>query len=244
MKQIMLTISYDGTHYYGWQKQSKLPTIQEELEKACKKLFGHDVSIKGSGRTDAGVHAKGQCASLKVNTPIPAEKMPRSLNNILPKDIVVLDAKLVGEEFHPQYFAKRKTYIYKVINSKYPVPQLWNYTYFVYTPLDVEAMNKGARNFIGTHDFKAFCSSKNTKKDTIRSIYSFEIKRDGDIITFEVCGNGFLHNMVRIMVGTLIEVGKGDMKPDDIRQIILSKNRLKAGITVPASGLTMYRVDY
>lgn len=244
MKNIKLILSYDGTNYHGWQRQDKDMSVQEALEGACKELFKQDVTIKGAGRTDAGVHAIGQCASLMIDTPIPTQRIPLALNRILPMDIVVTHAEIMPPNFHPQYSAKKKTYRYQIMNAEYPIPQLRNYAYFVYTPLDVEAMNKAAQDFVGTHDFVAFCSPRHTKMTTERTIYYANVVKDRDGIIFEVCGNGFLYNMVRIMVGTLIEIGTGELEPGSINQIILSKNRKNAGITVPSCGLTMCHIEY
>lgn len=244
MKNIKLTISYDGTAYCGWQKQTDLASVQEELEKACKQFFQQDVSIRGAGRTDAGVHALGQCASFTVDTPIPMNKVPLALNRILPKDIVVTDAQLVSADFDPQYLAKSRTYKYDIINAQYPIPQMRNYADFIYQPLDAQAMDMAAQYFVGTHDFAAFCSSQNTKEMTKRTIYHAQVKRHKEKVTFTVCGNGFLHNMVRIMAGTLIKVGIGELEATQIPHIIQSKNRQKAGITAPACGLTMYKIEY
>lgn len=244
MDKVKLIVSYDGTDYYGWQRQDDVPSIQEELEKTCCKLFKQDINIQGAGRTDAGVHARGQCATFQVDTMIPMERIPLVLNRILPPDIVVTSAEIVSDDFHARYSAKNKTYKYKIVNADYPIPQMRNYAEFIYIPLNIEDMNKGAQYFVGTHDFSAFCSSKNTKKTTTRTIHYAKISKDEEIITFEVCGNGFLYNMVRIMVGTLIQVGTGHMEPSKIRDIILSKDRKKAGNTVPACGLTLSGVEY
>lgn len=244
MQNIKLIISYDGTNYHGWQRQDNAITIQETIEKACIKLFNQELVLKGAGRTDTGVHALGQCASFIVETSIPVDRIPLALNRLLPDDIVITDAQAVPLDFHPQYWAKHKTYRYQIMNGKYPIPQMRHYAHFVYHPLNESMMNKAARHFIGTHDFAAFCSTGSDKKITERTIYSASVIRDGDIITFEVCGNGFLYNMVRIMVGTLIQVGKGKKEPDSIPKIILSKQRQNAGMTAPAHGLTMCHIDY
>lgn len=244
MKNIKLTLSYDGTNYYGWQRQNGFISIQEVLEDACKEFFKQSITIRGAGRTDAGVHAQGQCATFLVETLIPEKRISLALNRILPEDIVVTHAEEVPLDFHPQYLAKKKTYRYQILNTEFPIPQLRNYSYFVYTPLDVEAMNQAAQNYLGTHDFRGFCTSKNTKTNTNRKIYYAKVIKEGQLITFEVCGDGFLYNMVRIMVGTLIEVGVGNIEPAAIRDIILSKDRQKAGITVPACGLTMCHIEY
>lgn len=244
MEKVKLIVSYDGTRYHGWQKQDDVMSIQEELEKACKELFKQEIKIQGAGRTDAGVHAIGQCATFMVRTRVPMERVPLVLNRILPPDIVVTSAQIVPERFHAQYCAKSKTYQYQIMNADYPIPQMRNYADFVHIPLDVEAMHKGAQYFVGYHDFVAFCASRNEKKTTTRTIHYAKVTRNGQIVTFEVCGNGFLYNMVRIMVGTLVEVGIGKIRPEQVGQIILSKNRQNAGKTVPACGLTMCNVEY
>lgn len=244
MQKIKLIVSYDGTRYHGWQRQDDVISIQEELEKACKQLFKQDIEIQGAGRTDAGVHALGQCATFMVDTAVPMKRVPLVLNRILPPDIVVTSAQVVSDKFHVRHSAKNKTYKYQIMNADYPTPQLRNYADFVHIPLDVEAMNQGAQYFVGHHDFVAFCASRNTKKTTTRTIQYATVTRNEQMVTFEVCGNGFLYNMVRIMVGTLIEVGIGKIEPADVRRIMLSKNRQNAGKTVPACGLTMCRVEY
>ena len=244
MKKIKLMVSYDGTRYYGWQKQDNVISVQEELEKACTEFFNQEIQIKGAGRTDAGAHAREQCAMFMVSSPVPIEKVPLALNRILPSDIVVTYAKEAPPGFHPQYWAKSKTYKYQIINAQFPNPQMRNYAAFEYVPLNVEAMNKGAGYFVGTHDFLGFCASKNTKITTTRTIHYARVTQRDELITFEVCGNGFLYNMVRIMVGTLVEVGRGKLQPEQVADIIKSKNRQNAGPTMPACGLTMWSVEY
>ncbi len=244
MQKIKLIVSYDGTCYHGWQKQDDVISIQEELEKACQKLFKQEIKIQGAGRTDAGVHALGQCATFTVDTTVPMKRVPLVLNRILPADIVVTSAEKVPDAFHAQYCAKSKTYQYQIMNADYPTPQMRNYADFVHIPLNLEAMNEGAQYFVGHHDFVAFCASRNAKKTTTRIIHYAKVTRNEQIVTFEVCGNGFLYNMVRIMVGTLIQVGIGKIKPEDVSRIILSKNRQNAGKTVPSCGLTMCSVEY
>ena len=244
MQNIKLIISYDGTNYHGWQRQENAITIQEVIEKACSKLFSENITIRGAGRTDTGVHALGQCATLMVDTSIPLERLPLALNRILPPDIVITHAEKVSMDFHPQYSAKSKTYRYQIMNGKYPVPQMRHYAHFVYQPLNHQWMDQAAKHFVGTHDFTTFCSAGTDKVMKERTIYSASVARDGDMIAFEICGNGFLYNMVRIMVGTLIQVGKGKKSPNSIPDIILSKNRKSAGMTAPPHGLTMYNIEY
>lgn len=244
MQKIKLIVSYDGTRYHGWQKQDDVSSIQEELEKACKELFMQEIKIQGAGRTDAGVHALGQCATFMVKTTVPMKRVPLVLNRILPPDIVVTSAQVVADKFHVRYSAKSKTYQYQIMNADYPIPQMRHYADFVHIPLNVEAMNEGAQYFVGHHDFVAFCASRNEKKTTTRTIHYAKVTQIGAMVTFEVCGNGFLYNMVRIMVGTLIQVGIGKIEPADVRRIMVSKNRQNAGKTVPACGLTMCHVEY
>ncbi len=244
MKKIKLTVSYDGTHYHGWQRQNDVISIQEELEKACTGLFKQAVDVQGAGRTDAGVHALGQCATVMVDTTIPMKRVPLVLNRILPADIVVTSAQVVPDTFHVRHSAKNKTYRYQIMNGDYPIPQMRNYADFVHIPLDIKAMNEGAQYFVGHHDFLAFCASRNEKKTTTRTIHYARVSKNEQIVTFEVCGNGFLYNMVRIMVGTLIQVGIGKIEPADVGRIMASKKRQNAGKTVPACGLTMCYVEY
>ncbi len=244
MKKIKLLISYDGSNYCGWQRQKECISIQEILENTCEKFFKQGVRVTGAGRTDAGVHALGQCATILVDTVIPLSRIPLALNRLLPADIVVTHAEEVAIDFHPQYWAKSKTYRYQILNAEFPIPQLRNYTYFVYTPLNVDKMNEGAKYFLGTHDFKGFCSIQNTKICTKRTIYDISVRKKGHIITLEICGNGFLHNMIRIMVGTLIDVGMGKIEAAGIQEIIRLKERQNAGITAPACGLTMCHIKY
>lgn len=244
MIKIKLVVSYDGTGYHGWQKQDDVGSVQEVLEKACEAFFHQKIEIKGAGRTDAGVHALGQCASFTADTPIPMDKVALGLNRILPSDIVVTSAQEVPLAFHPQYCAKSKTYQYQLVNAPYPIPQMRHYAGFVYTPLDVEAMKEGATYFVGNHDFASFCAPQHTKKTTSRIIHHIKISQTGPIITIEVCGNGFLYHMVRIMVGTLVEVGKGKIRPEEIPVMMALRDRQKAGPTMPACGLTMCKIEY
>lgn len=244
LKHILLTIAYDGTNYNGWQRQNNGIGIQEKIEEACYKIFRQDLKVIGASRTDTGVHALGQRGLITVDTSIPVDRIPYALNSVLPDDIVIRDAKEVPENFHPRYSAIKKTYHYHILNEKFPMPQYRSISTFISSGLDIYAMNEAAQYFVGTHDFAAFCSAGSSVKTTVRTIYEAFVQKEAPFITFKVTGNGFLYNMVRIMAGTLIEVGIGKKKPSDIKEIILSKNRNLAGKTAPPQGLTLVDIDY
>ena len=244
MKRILLTISYDGTNYSGWQKQKNAVTVQGEFDKACSTLFKTDVESIGASRTDAGVHALGQRAVIDVDTSIPAEKIPLALNPLLPDDIVVTHAEEVGADFNPRFKALKKTYEYSIYNAPFRNPLYRNYSEYVRCELDLDSMRTACEAFVGEHDFRAFCASGNSSKTTVRTIYSLDIEKDGDFIKIRVTGNGFLYNMVRIIAGTLIYVGEGRIAPDDLPEIIASGDRRKAGKTAGPSGLVLVKIMY
>ena len=244
MKRILLTISYDGTNYSGWQKQKNAVTVQGEFDKACSTLFKTDVESIGASRTDAGVHALGQRAVIDVDTSIPAEKIPLALNPLLPDDIVVTHAEEVGADFNPRFKALKKTYEYSIYNAPFRNPIYRNYSEYVRCKLDLDSMRTACEAFVGEHDFRAFCASGNSSKTTVRTIYSLDVEKDGDFIKIRVTGNGFLYNMVRIIAGTLIYVGEGRIAPDDLPEIIASGDRRKAGKTVGPSGLVLVKIMY
>ena len=245
LKGIKITIAYDGTNYVGWQKQDNGKSVQGTIEKVCEKVFGHPVRVTGSGRTDSGVHADGQVAAMQVETDIEVEKIPIIFNTKLPKDIVILKAEEVPVEFHPIEDAISKVYEYKILNSDFRDVRLRNYAYFYPRKLDVDAMNRASKAFIGEHDFVGFACSKIVALDTVRKIIDIDVAKDeNDVITIRVEGEGFLHNMVRIIAGTLIFVGCGTIKEEDIPAIIESKDRKRAGFTAPAMGLTLKEVHY
>lgn len=243
-RMFKLTVAYDGTHYCGWQRQLNGPTIEGELVKACEQIFKNPFNIIGSSRTDAGVHALGQVVSLEVESDILLSKLVPAINHYLPRDIVVQDSQEVGLDFHPRYMAKEKTYSYKIYNARVPLPQLSRYTYFYYKTLDIELMKHATKHFIGEHDFIAFSTLGSSVKTTIRTIYRCEVIENEGIIEIIVNGNGFLYNMVRIIAGTLIQVGLGRIMPEEIPKIIASKDRSKAGKTAPANGLTLVEIKY
>lgn len=244
LKNILLTIAYDGTNYNGWQRQHNGIGIQEKIEEACYKIFRQNLKVIGASRTDTGVHALGQRGLIHVDTNIPVDRIPYALNSVLPEDIVIRDAKEVPEDFHPRYSAIKKTYHYRILNEKFQIPQYRNISAFISSDLDIHAMNEAAQHFVGTHDFAAFCSAGSSVKTTIRTIYEASVQKQSPFITFKVAGNGFLYNMVRIMAGTLIEIGIGKKEPSDIKDIILSKNRNLAGKTAPPQGLTLIEINY
>ena len=244
MKRILLTISYDGTNYSGWQKQKNAVTVQGEFDKACSTLFKTDVESIGASRTDAGVHALGQRAVIDVDTSIPAEKIPLALNPLLPDDIVVTHAEEVGADFNPRFKALKKTYEYSIYNAPFRNPIYRNYSEYVRCELDLDSMRTACEAFVGEHDFRAFCASGNSSKTTVRIIYSLDVEKDGDFIKIRVTGNGFLYNMVRIIAGTLIYVGEGRIAPDDLPGIIASGDRRKAGKTAGPSGLVLVKIMY
>ena len=244
MKRILLTISYDGTNYSGWQKQKNAMTVQGKFDKACSTLFKTDVESIGASRTDAGVHALGQRAVIDVDTSIPAEKIPLALNPLLPDDIVVTHAEEVGADFNPRFKALKKTYEYSIYNAPFRNPLYRNYSEYVRYELDLDSMRTACEAFVGEHDFRAFCASGNSSKTTVRTIYSLDVEKDGDFIKIRVTGNGFLYNMVRIIAGTLIYVGEGRIAPDNLPEIIASGDRRKAGKTAGPSGLVLVKIMY
>jgi len=233
MRNIKLTIEYDGTNYFGWQTQRDKRTVQETIEKALKKLFKENIKIAGSGRTDAGVHATGQAANFKIRHSISADNLQKALNSNLPKDIVIIDVKEAGRNFHSRFNAKSKVYRYTILNRIYPSALLRDKVYFYPHALSINLMRRQARYFLGKHDFKPFCNSRSGVKDTARTVKLINIKRDKQgFIRIDIEADGFLYNMARKIVGTLIEAGRG------------KKNMDKAGPTAPAKGLCLLEVKY
>ncbi|WP_300380389.1 tRNA pseudouridine(38-40) synthase TruA [Clostridium sp.] len=246
MRNIKLTIEYDGTNYQGWQKQKdrRVKTIQETLEKAISVLTNEEINVQGSSRTDAGVHARGFVANFKTTTNIPESKYREALNSKLPDDIVIIKSEEVEECFNSRYYTKGKTYSYTIINTDICPVIGRQYMYHVRKPLNIEAMKEACKYFIGTKDFISFRSIGSSVKTTIRTIQDLHIRIDDDIIKVYVTGDGFLYNMVRIIVGTLINIGKNSIMPEDVKSIIEGKDRRKAGLCVPAKGLTLEKVFY
>lgn len=244
MRNLRLDICYDGTKYKGFQR---LPgnelTIQGKLEQALSRLLEQPVEVSGSGRTDAGTHALGQVISFRCESPMSCEDILSGLRSYLPEDIGVLSVKNASPRFHARLNAKTKTYRYRIWNSEIPCIFERKYVYIDSTELNIDAMQKAARAYLGTHDFSAFCGNKHMKKTTVRTIEAFEIFKDGNEIIFTVTGNGFLQHMVRIMVGTLLEVGKGLRSVESIESLY-GAERAMAGPTVPSRGLCLMEVTY
>ena len=245
MRNIRLKISYEGTRYQGWQKQETHEnTIQGKLEKLLSRMCEEEITVQGSGRTDAGVHARGQIVNFHTTCQMSLQEMQQYMNQYLPEDIAVTEIAEAAERFHSRLNATGKKYCYRVWNSSVPNVFWRRYAHTVEETLDVEAMEKAAQFFLGEHDFKAFTSTKKGKKSTIRRIDTIEIEREGDLLTFTFTGNGFLYHMVRILVGTLLEVGRGEREADTMPDILASKEREKAGALVPGKGLMLEEVYY
>ena len=244
MRNIKLTIEYDGKDFNGWQKQPNKPNIQGEIERAIYNITKEEVDLIGSGRTDAGVHALGQVANFKTNSNIPIEKLALAINSQLKNSIIIKKAEEVDERFHSRYNAKHKTYRYIINNSPCGTAIYRNLEYCFPIKLDVAKMQEAAKYFEGEHDFKAFKSSETSEKNSVRTIYNASVKQEGEKIIIELTGNGFLYNMVRIISGTLLDVGLQKIKPEKIKNIIEEKDRQKAGKTLPAHGLYLVEVKY
>ena len=245
MRNYMFTIEYNGKNYVGWQRQKDLPSIQEKIEEALSSLVGHEVSLTGSGRTDSGVHAIGQVASCMLETTIPADKLPFAINAILPLDVRITDCREVVDEFNARYSAKRKTYLYKIYTSRHISPLRDDTHMRVSVPLDIDSMQKACDYLIGEHDFRCFLASGSQVKDTVRTIHSARVYQVGDDeIHFEIEGNGFLYNMVRIIVGTLVAIGSHKYPPSYMEEVVESRDRSKASPTAPAHALYLKSVEY
>ena len=244
MRNIKLTIEYDGIRYYGWQRQPIGNTIQQELEKAISKVIKEYVEVIGSSRTDSGVDAKGYVANFKTNVKMPAEKFRDAINCKLPRDIVIIKSEEVDLDFHARYSSKGKTYCYTILNREYPCAIDKDYVYYYRWKLNVEEMKKACKYFLGTHDFKAFQTPGGSVKTSIRTISDLHIETNVDKIKIYISADGFLYNMVRIIVGTLILVGSNKIKEDFVKNIIESGVRQNAGKCAPANGLCLEKVFY
>lgn len=253
-KNILLTIEYDGTGFKGWQRQPEVRTVQGELERVLSYACKEEITINGTSRTDAGVHALGQRATFTMTSGLPVEKLPKVVNNLLcggmhslqpVGDVRIVAAQEVAENFHARFDSKGKKYRYIIRNAADADIFRRNYCYQVAQPLDTEAMKKAAEYIVGTHDFKCFQAAGGEEKETtVRTIYSLDVKREGENVIIEVAGDGFLYNMVRIITGTLVEVGLGKKKPEDLESIIAGADRRRAGHTAPAEGLYLVEVFY
>lgn len=244
VKRVKLIVAYDGTNYKGWQVQPNGVTVEAVLNRKLSELFGEDITVIGASRTDSGVHSLGNVAVFDTETRMPADKISFALNQRLPEDIVVQESKEVPPDWHPRYQKSVKTYEYRILNRTFRMPGRRFDTYFYHHPLDVEKMRRAAAYLVGEHDFKSFCAVNAQVKTTVRTICGCEVEKDGDIITIRVRGNGFLYNMVRIIAGTLIRVGGGEISPEKMTQILAARDRSAAGPTAPARGLTMIGIEY
>lgn len=244
MRNLRLWLKYNGTAYHGWQIQDNADTVQGQLETAVEQIFCEKISVNGCSRTDAGVHANEFCCNFRTENPLSCETVTRALNAKLPLDIAVMKCEEVPLGFHSRFDTKSKEYIYKIWNSELRNPFLLDTVFQYKYNLDERKLDKSAKDFIGTYDFKAFCASGSSVQDTVRTIYNAEVSRNGDLVIFKVEGDGFLYNMVRIMVGTLIYINEGKIKENEIKDIILSGNRNNAGKTVSPEGLYLNKVNY
>ena len=244
MKRVRLKVAYDGTNYCGWQVQPNEVTIEGVLNETLSKLLDEEIEVVGASRTDSGVHAEGNYCIFDTDTHIPAEKIAYALNQRLPEDISIVKSEEVDMDWHPRYQNSMKTYQYTIVNREMPDPIRRMYSYFTYSKLDVDKMKEAAKYLEGEHDFEAFCSTGSQVDNTIRTINSLEVTQNGDEIAIIAKGNGFLYNMVRIIAGTLLEVGEGKIEPSDMAKIIESKDRGLAGKTAVARGLKLVEIKY
>lgn len=245
MKRIKLTVAYDGTDYCGWQVQPNGITVEEVLNRALSKMTGEDIHIIGASRTDSGVHAQGNVAVYDTSSSIPGERVAYALNQKLPDDIVIVKSEEVPLDWHPRYQdVISKTYEYHIYNAKVPNPLKRRYTAFISYDLNVERMREGAKYLIGEHDFVSFCNVRTNVEDTVRTVEDIQILEENDEIIIRISGNGFLYNMVRIIAGTLIRVGRGYYEPERVKEILEAKERTEAGVTAPPQGLVLMEIRY
>ena len=247
MRNIKLTVAYDGTDYYGFQEQrgTGLPTIQEVLEAALSKMAGSYIQVYGAGRTDSGVHARGQVVNFDCTKwPVPTERLALALNGVLPNDIAAVKAEDVAPDFHARFSAQGKTYLYRVYNHNIPSPFENRYSHYMPSFLDTGAMGKAAALLEGTHDFKTFQAANSPVRNTVRTIFQTSVYRESNVIYFSLSGDGFLYNMVRIITGTLLEIGQGKRSPATMSDTIAARDRIAAGPTVPGRGLFLEKVYY
>lgn len=244
MKRIMMEVAYDGTNYHGWQIQLNGITIESELNKYLSKLLKEEIHVIGASRTDSGVHALCNIAVFDTDSRIPADKMCHALNQKLPGDIRIQASMEVAADFHPRHCDSIKTYQYQIWNAKIPIPTLRLYSHFSYIALDVALMQEACGYLIGKYDFISFCSQHSKAKTTVREITGLQVEAKGMLITITVSGNGFLYNMVRIIVGTLMKIGQGVYPPEYMKEILDAKDRQKAGPVAPANGLTLMSYEF
>nr|WP_024834903.1 tRNA pseudouridine(38-40) synthase TruA [Clostridium sp. 12(A)] len=244
MKRVKMIVAYDGTNYCGWQIQNNGLTIEEVLNKTLTELLKEKITVTGASRTDSGVHAEGNVAVFDTENRMPADKICFALNQRLPDDIRILQSEEVAPDYHPRKQNCVKTYEYKIMNRKIEIPTLRLYTHFCYYPLDVDKMREAGAYLVGEHDFKSFCTARGQAEETVRTIYSLDIEKTGDLITIRIKGSGFLYNMVRIIAGTLMKVGMGVYPPSHVEEIIDARDRNAAGPKAAAKGLTLVSLDY
>ena len=244
MRNLLITIRYVGTGYHGFQVQQNALTVCQVFQDGVEKLLGKRWEVKGCSRTDSGVHARRFCLSMKTDSTIPPMGLVRGLNRLLPPDVAVVDCREVPEDFHARYSCRGKRYAYRFHNSLLRDPFLEGRVYRCGKALDDPAMDRAAKAFLGTHDFSAFCSAGGSVEDKERTIFQSQVRRQGELVTFEVAGDGFLYNMVRIMAGTLLQVGEGRLAPEELPRIIASRDRKQAGETLPPWGLFLEEIYY
>ncbi len=243
-KRIRLTVAYDGTAYCGWQVQPGVVTIESELNRCLSDILKEEIQVIGASRTDSGVHAMGNIAVFDTTARMPGEKVSYALNQRLPEDIRIQKSEEVPLDWHPRRQNSRKTYEYRIYRGEFPMPVKRLYSLFTYHKLDVQAMQQAAAYFVGERDFKSFCQVGAQVESTVRTIYDLTVEEQGPELVIRVTGNGFLYNMVRIIAGTLMEVGQGKKAPEDIPKIIAAKNRQAAGPTAPPQGLMLIGYQY
>ncbi len=244
MKRIMLRVAYDGTDFSGWQVQNEMRTVEGELNKAISELTGETIEVIGASRTDSGVHSKGNVAVFDTESSIPAEKFMYAVNSLLPEDVTVTESKEVDGDFHPRHCKSIKTYEYRIYTSRINNPLKRRYAYRFPTELDVEKMDEAAKYLIGEHDFKSFCCIRTQAETTVREIYSADVFRDDEDIVIRVTGAGFLYNMVRIIAGSLTDVGSGKYEPVHIKEVLEGTDRTLAGPTAEPQGLTLMNIEF
>ncbi len=243
-RQVLLVVQYDGTGYYGFQRQPGLPTIQSELESALSQLLGEDTKITGAGRTDAGVHALGQTVTFESQSPIPESRLVAALNALLPDEISAVEASVVPDDFHPRYHATGKLYGYRILNRQLPSPFIGRYAWHFRPDLDLGSMCEAAGLLLGEHDFVAFSSSGSSVVDTVRELRRLDIESQGDLVEIHIEASGFLYMMVRRIVGTLTDVGRGLISPEDVGEILRSLDRTRVKTIAPPQGLSLIKVTY
>ncbi len=244
MIRVKLVIAYDGTNYCGWQIQDNGITIEEVLNRELSALLKEDIKVIGASRTDSGVHALGNVAVFDTETRIPAEKISFALNQRLPDDIRIQESCQVADDFHPRFCDTIKTYEYSIWNSRFPNPMVRLYSKFVYYNIDVEKMQRAADYLVGEHDFKSFCSTRTQVENTVRTVTEISFRKEGNMIIMKICGTGFLYNMVRIIMGTLLKCGMGMYEPEHVKEILEACDRAKAGPKAEACGLKLVGIEY